>query len=93
MGGFDHGPAHPAEAEDPNIARRNSRYGLVLFAIYLAFYGGFVYLNAFRAEVMDTLVLEGVNLAIVYGFGLIIAAIVLAVLYGWLCRTTEQAEE
>jgi uncharacterized membrane protein (DUF485 family) len=33
-------------------------------------------------------VVAGLNLAIVYGFGLIIAALVLAAVYGWLCRTS-----
>ena len=67
---------------------RNSRIGLVLFAVYLLLYGSFVYLNAFAAEVMETTPIAGVNLAILYGFGLIIAAIVLAFVYGLLCHPT-----
>ena len=84
MGGFDHGPA-TAEAFDPATSRRNSRYGLALFAIYLAFYAAYVLLSAFRPQSMD-IVLAGINLSIWYGFGLIIAAIVLALVYAWLCR-------
>ena len=34
--------------------------------------------------------LEGLNLAIVYGFGLIIAALVLALVYSWLCRASAE---
>ena len=64
----------------------NSRIGLVLFAIYLVLYGGFVLLNAFSSEIMQWRPWLGVNLAILYGFGLIVAAFVLAMLYGWLCR-------
>ena len=65
---------------------RNPRIGLILFAVYLALYGGFVYLSAFRAESMDSTPVAGLNLAVLYGFGLIVGALVLALLYGWLCR-------
>jgi len=47
---------------------------------------------------MELVVFAGLNLAIVYGFMLIIAAFVLALIYGWMCRneidspTTENGE-
>ncbi len=65
---------------------RNARVGLVLFIIYLLFYGGFVFLNAFAADVMEMTPIAGVNLAILYGFALIVAAFVLALVYGFLCK-------
>ena len=86
MAGLDHSPTHPKEIEDPLIAARNARYGMVLFLIYLAFYGGFVALNAFAPEQMEATPAFGVNLAILYGFGLIAVAMVLALLYSWMCR-------
>jgi uncharacterized membrane protein (DUF485 family) len=67
------------------MATRNARIGLVLFAVYLLLYGGFVLLNAFAPQAMEATPVAGINLAILYGFGLIIAALVLALLYGWLC--------
>lgn len=70
---------------DPTVVH-NERIGLVLFFLYLAFYGGFVALVAFAPEVMKSAI-AGVNLAIVYGVALIVAAIVLAVLYIFLCKT------
>ena len=70
----------------------NVRLGLILFAIYLVLYLGFVLINAFAADVMERIVLAGLNLAIVYGFALIVAALVLAMIYGLLCRT-EPIEE
>ena len=91
MGGFDHGPAAPEEREDPADAARRSRYGLVLFAIYLALYIGFVGLNAFAPQAMEITPFAGVNLAILYGFGLIVAALVLALVYAWLCRSNSPA--
>jgi uncharacterized membrane protein (DUF485 family) len=58
-----------------------SPIGLKLFVLYLAAYGVFVALNAFVPEVMKIPAIAGVNLAIVYGFGLIVGAFVLAVIY------------
>lgn len=64
----------------------NARLGLVLFVLYLLLYGGFVFLNAFAAEMME-LSFSGVNLAILYGFGLIFAAFALAMVYGFLAKS------
>ncbi len=89
MPGFDSAPAATPEPRDDATVRRNTRYGLVLFCIYLVIYAGFVLLNAFWPEVMDRVPFAGLNLAILYGFGLIIAALLLAALYGWLCRAPE----
>ena len=71
---------------------RNSRIGLTLFFVYLAFYAGFVLLAAFSPTTMQRRPYAGVNLAIWYGFALIIAALVLALLYGALCRTENAAD-
>ena len=57
----------------------------MLFIVYLVLYGGFVLLNAFTPQVMEIEPFAGINLAIVYGFGLIFAAFALAILYGILC--------
>jgi len=70
------------------ISTRTTRIGLLLFAVYLVLYGGFVLLAAFSPQTMDARPLAGVNLAIWYGFGLIVAAIVLALGYGWACRSS-----
>lgn len=86
MAGFDHGAVHPKEEEDMVLAARNARYGMVLFFVYLFIYGGFVTISAFWPEVMAREALLGVNLAIVYGFTLIAAAMFLALIYTWLCR-------
>ncbi len=93
MAGLDHGQVHPKEIEDPLIAARNARYGMVLFLIYLAFYGGFVALNAFSPTQMETTPALGLNLAILYGFALIVAAMVLALIYAWLCRVVSPADQ
>ena len=68
------------------MANRNARIGLILFVVYLAFYAGFVLLAAFSPATMSRTPWAGVNLAIWYGFALIAAALILALVYGWLCR-------
>jgi uncharacterized membrane protein (DUF485 family) len=68
------------------MAEWNARLGLALFVVYLLLYGGFVALAAFAPEWMERTPLAGVNLAVWYGFGLIVAALVLALIYGWACR-------
>ena len=81
----------------------NARVGVVLFFIYLALFLGFVALAAFGQDVlaMHLALVDakdgvwscfgGVNLAILYGFLLIIAAFVLAVLYMLLCQPEPEA--
>ena len=70
----------------PETVSRNARNGLILFTVYVVLYGGFMLLNAFAHERMQKPVFAGVNLAIVYGMGLIAAALVLALVYMMLCR-------
>jgi uncharacterized membrane protein (DUF485 family) len=70
----------------------NARLGVILFFVYLAFYAGFVLLAAFSPATMQRTPWAGVNLAICYGFALIIAAFALALLYGALCRPGDADE-
>ncbi len=73
------------EKEDAAVVAHNTRIGVVLFAVYTAIYGGFMLLSAFALERMRSPFLGGVNLAVIYGFGLIAAAITLALIYVKLC--------
>lgn len=78
--------------EDSSIQKRNQRLGLVLFTIYLVLYTGFILLCAFAPGVMEWRPMGRLNLAIVYGFGLIIAAFVMAMIYGLLCQPEQEQE-
>jgi uncharacterized membrane protein (DUF485 family) len=79
----------PSHHEDhPHVVTRNARYGLILFSIYVVLYLGFMFLSAFEPEWMASLAMAGVNGAVWYGFGLIVAALVLALVYMILCRST-----
>jgi uncharacterized membrane protein (DUF485 family) len=71
---------------------RNARIGLWLFALYVALYAGFMWLCAFRAKLTGEPMLGGLNVAVVYGFGLILGAFVLAIVYMWLCGRHEQRD-
>ncbi len=82
---LDHAPS-PEPPRDPGTERRNARVGLLLFWVYLAFYAGFVMVNAFAPSVMDEVLPGGLNFAVVSGFALILGAVILAVLYAILCR-------
>lgn len=88
---FDHGPNIGDSSERPETITRNTRYGVILFLIYLLFYGTYVGVNAFAPEVMRRTPVAGLNLAILSGFGLIGLAVVLALIYGWLCRAESSA--
>ena len=66
----------------------NARLGLLFFSLYLLLYVGFVLLNTFSPHTMEWTPMYGVNLAIWYGFGLMVAALILALIYGVMCRAT-----
>ena len=91
MAGLDHSHLPPPEVRDPAVERYNARLGLVLFAVYLAAYGAYVFINAFRPAVMDQIVFSGINLAVASGLALIVGALVLAVVYAVLCRLPKGA--
>ena len=69
---------------------RKTRFSFVLFVLYLLLYGGFVFLAAFAPDAMEMTPLAGVNLAIWYGFGLIFAAVLVALIYGWASGNRQQ---
>jgi len=83
-----HEPAAPV-AEDVTIGYK-TRLGVWMFIAYLLFYAGFVGLNLASPASMEAIVLLGMNLATVYGFALIVVALILALIYDWLCRGQER---
>jgi uncharacterized membrane protein (DUF485 family) len=69
----------------------NRRLGLWMFALYLALYVAFVGIIFVDYRIMAKQVFAGLNLAIVYGFGLIIAAFVLALIYFVACKREDES--
>ena len=61
-----------------------------MFLIYAIVYSGFVAINVVNAQLMEKTVFMGLNLATTYGFGLIIFAMVLALIYNTLCTRKEK---
>jgi len=82
-----HGPA--AKLDEDFAAKKKSNLGLVLFFIYLLIYSGFVFIGLYNPELFGEHVLGMQNLAIVYGFGLIILAIVMGFIYNLMCTSIE----
>jgi len=93
MGGIDFKApgSEDKEKEDEALVAYNTRLGVVMFLVYLAFYGGFMTLSAFYGEVMIKPFLGGLNLSIVYGFALIVVAMGLALIYMKACRKGPKA--
>jgi hypothetical protein len=93
---------HPHHEDHPEVVSRAARRGLMLFVLYFALYAGFLLLNIFKPSVMqDSIIplgysegkvtwylnLYGLNLALIYGLFLIVAAILMAFWYMRLTRT------
>ncbi|MBT3208886.1 MAG: DUF485 domain-containing protein [Bacteroidetes bacterium] len=84
---MDHGPA--VELGVDHAAKKKSKLGVFLFFVYLIVYAGFVAIGVADYELMGKIVLGNQNLAVVYGFGLIIFAILLGLYYNWQCTKYE----
>ena len=82
-----HEPA-PQSGDDLASAYK-SRLGVWMFILYAIFYVGFVAINVLNPLTMASIVFLGLNLAVVYGFGLIAFAMILALIYNWLCTRKE----
>jgi uncharacterized membrane protein (DUF485 family) len=81
-----HGPA--VKLGKDNAAAYKTRLGIWMFVAYTIVYGGFVVINATKPHLMQEVVL-GQTLAVVYGFGLLGFALVLAIIYNRLCNAAE----
>lgn len=82
-----HEPA-PDVGDDAASAFK-TRLGLILFVVYGVIYAGFVIVNTLDPKTMGQVVFAGLNLAVVYGFGLIILAIVMGLIYNVICTRAE----
>ena len=81
----------PAPESGPAPASRyKTRLGVWMFLIYTIVYVGFVMTNVLtEGRAMQIIVFMGLNLAVVYGIGLIVFALVLALIYNALCTNKE----
>ncbi|MBN1371322.1 MAG: DUF485 domain-containing protein [Anaerolineaceae bacterium] len=82
-----HEPATPA-GKDP-AGPYKMRLGIRMFIFYALFYASFVAINLLSPATMAKIVFAGLNLATVFGFSLILVALIEALVYDWLCRKKE----
>ncbi|MCU0372916.1 MAG: DUF485 domain-containing protein [Ignavibacteria bacterium] len=72
-----------------NAAAKKSKLGVILFIFYTLIYSGFVIIGLTKPELMGEELIGGQNIAIVYGFGLIVLAIVMGFIYNFFCTRME----
>jgi len=84
---MDHGPA--VELGKDYAIKKKTKLGVILFFVYLIVYAGFVAIGVADYKLMGKIVLGEQNLAVVYGMGLILFAIVLGLFYNWRCTKYE----
>jgi len=70
-------------------AARKAKLGVKMFIAYTVIYAGFVFIGLFQPESMGLKILGGQNLAIIYGFGLILLAIIMGFIYNYACTRLE----
>lgn len=82
-----HKPATPSEKDLAGPYKM--RLGIWMFVFYSLFYASFVAVNLLSPLAMAAIVFAGLNLATVYGFALIIVALIEALIYDAMCRRKE----
>ena len=83
-----HGPATEWK-EDARTSKIKSKIGIWMFAGYSIIYVVFILLNVMNPKLMG-LDIGSLNLAIIFGFGLIVFALILALIYNALCGLVEE---
>ena len=84
---MDHGPA--VKLGKDNASEWKAKLGVKLFFVYWAVYSGFIIINTVNPKLMSLRVILGQNLAVTYGMGLIVLAIVMGLIYNKLCTAKE----
>jgi uncharacterized membrane protein (DUF485 family) len=84
---MEHGPATEWQVEKSQNYK--AKLGLVMFAIFTPIYLAFIFICVISPSTMAKDV-GSLNIAIVYGFGIIILAIIQAVIYNIICSKKEK---
>jgi len=84
---MEHGPA--IKPGNDAASKKKSKLGVILFIVYSIVYGGFVIIGVVNYELMGKIIVKGQNLAVIYGFGLIVFAIILGLIYNAICTNYE----
>ena len=84
---MNHGPA--VELGVDHASAKKARLGVMFFFIYFIFYAGFVIIGVINYELLGEEFALGLSLALFYGVGLIVFAVLLGMLYNYLCTRYE----
>lgn len=84
---MDHGPAVKLGVD--KASKKKARLGVWLFIVYTIVYAIFVAVGVLNYEAMGKIVLGNQNLAVVFGFGLIVLAIIMGLIYNQICTGYE----
>ncbi len=84
---MDHGPA--TDWGHDRASRFKTRVGVWMFVLYAVVYISFVLVSTLSPALMGSDI-GGLNLAILYGFGLIVFALMLAFVYNAICSAAEE---
>ena len=82
-----HGPAVKLGVD--NASEAKSKLGIKMFFVYLVVYVGSVTLATVNPAILEMTMFAGLNLAMVYGFTLIILAIVMGLVYNQMATKLE----
>ena len=82
-----HGPA--VKLGKDNAASYKTKLGVKMFFAYTIVYAAFVILNTTNPKAMESIVF-GQTAAVIWGFGLITLALVMAVIYNRFCTKAEE---
>lgn len=74
---------------EDNAAGIKTKIGLWMFLLYTLVYSGFIIITVVNPDLMATNI-GHFNLSIVYGLGLIVFALILALIYNALCSKYEK---
>jgi uncharacterized membrane protein (DUF485 family) len=79
-----------SKSSDPdNTSAYKVRIGIYMILLYALVYFGFIGINISNPLLMERIIFSGLNLAVVYGIGLIIFALILALIYNSMCLKKE----
>lgn len=81
-----HGPA--VKLGKDNASAYKTRLGVMFFVVYTLVYFSFVAINSIKPSFMQQIVM-GQTVAVVYGFFLIVLALIMAVIYNHKCTAAE----
>ena len=83
---MSHGPVQEWKEDGSSVYK--TKLGLIMFAMYVFVYAGFIIINTFFSKWM-AIDIGKINLAIFYGIGLIVLALIMALIYNFLCTKKE----